>query len=671
MVILFALITCLLALILAVGMYYSQERRYPSSPVFSHFELLKEGIDSYHRWQLHSFFYYCIFFAVLLAAINYFFFHINSWQVPVVFILGILAALLGVAAATHLSFSFERKVLGQSQYRQLFSLLFQAPVIISLSAISISFLGLILVYVWLGFPYLLDYALGSTLVTVFSLVNGGVFYKAMEISQAIITRNNDKITSDDHRNPSFWGEKVGQITVGSAGRISAFLISYLFSLIGVVMIVDHFQRVTGTDTAIASQLIKYPFLIFAFGLLAVLIGLVFPFIRIKRLVITRLLWGMYLTILMAILAVLFLNHFMPLPVLPTLSLYGHYSLFNTVMLGLLSAIVVSMVSEYYASGTHRPVKDIAEKSQFGPVNTLLAGVRQGMKSAFIPVVTLAIVIYVANRAGGVFALGLVSTGISSIMGVIISGIVYASDVFNLNSLVRQSDVSSALKSELKALDSSANTVNSVSFGFYSVVSFLSSLILLLVFGLKVQQPGLLSAEYIAILVLLGALVPYLFVYFLIKGINHTSIDAYNRSQNQLDHVPYLLDGKTTPDVVNLVKNVVKKAQLYTFTPAVLSLIVPLLVGGLLGRGGLFVFLLGSLVSCVLLAFLFSNTGGMLFNTRKYIEAGNFGGVGTRTHEAALVGDMIGSPIRDVLSPALDVFIKIMIAFSLVMIPMFG
>ncbi|HCY36270.1 MAG: hypothetical protein DKM50_08080 [Candidatus Margulisiibacteriota bacterium] len=672
MVIIFSLTCCLIGLAVAAYFYFSSTKPYSRNvSLLNKIELIRDGINVYHTWQVYSFSYYCIFFALLLTSIYYGFYNSISWQVPFAFIAGIIITALVIYLATFITLNTQKKMIMQQVGKTIFNQAFMGAATVGIMSVCLSFLGVLFIYSVFGVDFLVHYALGSSLVAVFSQINGGIFSKAFEIGSQIVKKESDKLKENDERNPSVWGERVSVCTVSVGGRISSMIMSYLFSLIGTIMVINQFSTLKQISKPLSQQLINYPFILFGVGILAVILGIAFSLVQFSYTPLQKIIWGMYLTIIITAATVFLVNYMYPLQILTKISINNQYSVFWSVILGLIGAIIVSIVSEYYGSSANAPVKDIAEKSQYSPVNTILGGFRVGMKSMFIPIISIGIVIYLANMVGGTFAIGLSGVGMLSIVGTIIAGHVYSAIINNAKVLNSMGQSSNELVREYNKLDSFGDTTHSVSLGYSSIISFLSSLIILLVLGLQLKDSFSMRYDYVAVFVIIGALVPYLFAYFIIKGINATSIKAYQQSYGQLKNIPYLMENKTTPDIKSLVKNVLRKAQVYTFAPSAFSLLFPLVIGLVYGKAMLFVFLLGSLVSGLLLVIIFTNTGGLLYNVKKYIEAGNFGGVGTPTYQSSTIASMLGTPIKDAIAPSIDVLIKVMFVFSLIISPLFG
>jgi len=535
---------------------------------------------------------------------------------------------------------------------------------------------------------LLGYAFGASTVALFARVGGGIYTKAADIGADLVGKVEVGIPEDDPRNPGVIADNVGDNVGDCAGMGADLFESYVEAIVAPMVIATLLAR---------PELIAYPVLFSAVALITSIAATQFvsasPFAEPGR--------TLTFTSILAISAAAIVNGAATLWTVPAIM-----SAWIVGVLGLIVGAVVGFTSDYFTSPLYRPVKIVAANSQFGPALTILSGLSMGFYSVFIPSAAIGLAVVTAASIGSamgsslnigekllaaVYAAALAGTGMLAVTPIIVSADAYGPIVDNVAGLAEQAGFEEEVRALADKLDSAGNTMKSISKGYAIGSAALTALGLLFSFASVVAQRKKMGitdvmarifnaghveyGPYFIGGIVLGAVVVPLFVAMVIQAVTAAAGRLVDEIRRQFRERPGILEWKERPDYERAVRIVTYYALRRLIAPGILAIAFPLVLGAAFAigdpwRGASVVggVLVGSIASGLLLGLFQGNVGNTWDNAKKYIEAGNFGGKGTETHKAAVVGDTVGDPLKDASGPAINIMIKVMSVASTVILP---
>jgi len=357
----------------------------------------------------------------------------------------------------------------------------------------------------------------------------------------------------------------------------------------------------------------------------------------------------------------------------TPKLVKNWYMFFCVCCGLWSGMVIGFTTEYYTSHSYSPVREVADSCRTGAATNIIFGLALGYKSVIIPVLCLALTIYVSYSLAGMFGIAIAAIGILSTLPTSLTIDAYGPICDNAGGIAEMAAMHEDVRKKTDALDAAGNTTAAIGKGFAIGSAALVSLAL---FGAFVTTVGLTSVDILGPFqfagLLVGAMLPYWFSAMTMKSVGLAARDMVEEVRAQIRKEPRILDGTVAPDYQRCIRISTEASLREMVPPGALVMFTPIIVGFLFGVQALAGVLAGALVSGVQMAISSSNTGGAWDNAKKYIEAGYVQGQrkGGDMHKAAVVGDTVGDPLKDTSGPSLNILIKLMAIISLVFAPSF-
>jgi K(+)-stimulated pyrophosphate-energized sodium pump len=359
----------------------------------------------------------------------------------------------------------------------------------------------------------------------------------------------------------------------------------------------------------------------------------------------------------------------------------HFNYWLVIVVGLVAGNAIAYATEYYTSYTEKPTLAIAKATQTGAATTIIQGFAVGMMSTALPVLITAFAILLSiwlghkadgTLAAGLYAVALAGVGMLSTLGVTLATDAYGPVADNAGGIAEMSKLPKEVRHRTDALDSLGNTTAATGKGFAIGSAVLTALALIAAYvtaakidGLDILGPTMLPG------LLIGAMLPYLFSALTMMAVGKAAHEIVLEVRRQFHEIPGLMEGTAQPDYKTCVGISTESALREMIIPGALAVIVPIIVGFVLGKVALAGLLVGTLLSGFLLAVMMANAGGAWDNAKKYIETGQYGGKGSDAHKAAVVGDTVGDPFKDTSGPALNILIKLMTIVSLVFAGSFG
>ena len=549
---------------------------------------------------------------------------------------------------------------------------------------------------------MLTFGMGASTQALFARVGGGIYTKAADVGADIVGKVEQDIPEDDPRNPATIADNVGDNVGDVAGMGADLYESYCGSILATMALGASAFFADGT--AVQLRAILAPMLIAALGVVLSILGIYAVRTR-EGASLDDLLKSLSVgTNLSAVLiAVLSFGVFW------LLGFPNWWKLALSVLSGLGAGVIIGKATEYYTSHSYRPTRKLAESAQTGSATVIIHGVGLGMVSTAIPVVTIAAAILLsygfatdfvfgsATLSQGLYGISIAAVGMLSTLGITLATDAYGPIADNAGGNAQMSELDPAVREKTDVLDALGNTTAATGKGFAIGSAALTALALLASYieeikiglghvGKTVLQVGDRSVETVRatitdivnyydislmnpkvlVGVFMGSMMAFLFCGLTMNAVGRAAEKMVVEVRRQFREMAGILEGKQRPDYTSCVRISTKAAQQEMVFPSLLAIIVPMLVGILLGPAGVIGLLAGGLGAGFVLAIFLANSGGAWDNAKKYVEEGHHGGKNSPAHKATIVGDTVGDPFKDTSGPSLNILIKLMSMVSIVM-----
>lgn len=554
---------------------------------------------------------------------------------------------------------------------------------------------------------MLTFGMGASTQALFARVGGGIYTKAADVGADLVGKTEFNIPEDDPRNPATIADNVGDNVGDVAGMGADLYESYAGSILATMALgASAFATAAAQgNEALQMKAVLAPMLIAAAGVILSIIGIYL--VRTKE--------DAGMKELLGALG----RGTNTAAILIAAATFGIFAwLFGTdtnqwwqvslsVVIGLLAGVIIGRATEYYTSQTYKPTQKVSESSTTGPATVIISGLGLGMISTAIPVVTVGVAIVLAylsangfnteftpeNLSMGLYGIGIAAVGMLSTLGITLATDAYGPIADNAGGNAEMSGLEPEVRRRTDALDALGNTTAATGKGFAIGSAALTALALLASYVEEIKialarigedlPNGISAAEaslvdfmnayninlmnpIVLVGVFIGAMMAFLFCGMTMNAVGRAAQKMVEEVRRQFTTIKGILEGKAEPDYERCVSISTKGAQQEMLLPSILAIVVPIITGVVLGIQGVLGLLIGGLSSGFVMAIFMANAGGAWDNAKKYVEEGNFGGKGSDSHKATVVGDTVGDPFKDTAGPSLNILIKLMSMVSIVM-----
>jgi K(+)-stimulated pyrophosphate-energized sodium pump len=629
---------------------------------------IRQGAISY----LKRLYLALIMVAVVLALIIAVIFGMNRGdsvygvKMAVAFVLGaIFSAIAGYMGMTiAVSANVRSATAANKGLNPAFNVAFKAGSVMGLAMVGIAVVGMTLIYTFTQeAEIVLGFSFGASMLALLAKAGGGIYTKTADIAADLVGKVEVGIPEDDPRNPAVIADNVGDNVGDVAGMGADIFDSYVASAVAVMLL--------GTALPnMSAQYTVFPLILCTLGIVASLIGL--QLVRVGKggrpgralnsgTIITCVLFGAMAT------ALVFLGGYDPGVLWPTLA-------------GLITGVVVGFTSDFFTGDDRPPVVKTAKVSGSGAAINIITGFSYGLISivpSIIGIVAATLIsYYLAEQStviNGVYGVGISAVGMLAVSGMIVSSDAYGPIVDNARGIAEMAGMPEQVIETADVLDAAGNTAKAITKGFAISAAALTVLALFAAFASEMRAENvslvlsLLDPMVIAG-IFLGAATPPLFSALTMLSVTRNAFDMIEEVRRQFARDPGILAGTTEPDYAACVGLAAQGALTSLIGPAFLAVILPLIVGFIMGPEALGAFLGGAIFTGIIFALLMANAGGLWDNAKKYIESGFFGGKGSDAHKASVVGDTVGDPFKDTAGPSLNTLITVMSLVSSLFAP---
>ncbi len=683
-------------------------------------QFVREGAMAYLKQQYKVVIIVFVILALLFAVLAFFGVQ-NSW-VPFAFLTGGffsgLAGFVGMKTATYASARTANAA--QRSLNSGLKVAFRSGAVMGLTVVGLGLLDIAIWWIILNqfvdiegtqklvfiTTTMLTFGMGASTQALFARVGGGIYTKAADVGADLVGKVEAGIPEDDPRNPATIADNVGDNVGDVAGMGADLYESYCGSILATMALGA--AAYSAVSTEVQMKAILAPMLIAAVGVVLSLIGIYV--VRTKegagmQELLKSLGRGTNLSSVLIAAATFGIMYL--------LGIENWWGFSLSVVVGLAAGVIIGQATEYYTSHSYRPTQKLAESAETGPATVIISGVGLGMLSTAIPVVTIAVAILLSylcaigfdmenmltadNLSIGLYGVGIAAVGMLSTLGITLATDAYGPIADNAGGNAQMSELDPEVRKRTDVLDALGNTTAATGKGFAIGSAALTGLALLASYieeikialghlGRQISNvagemidaadatiPDIMNFYHVDLMnpvvlvgVFIGAMMSFLFCGLTMNAVGRAAQSMVTEVRRQFREIKGILTREATPDYARCVEISTKGAQKEMLLPSLIAIIVPVIVGLILGPAGVMGLLIGGLGSGFVLAVFMSNSGGAWDNAKKYVEEGNLGGKNSEAHKATVTGDTVGDPFKDTSGPSLNILIKLMSMVSIVM-----
>jgi K(+)-stimulated pyrophosphate-energized sodium pump len=612
-------------------------------------DLIQKGTATYLSTQFRVI---LIFIPILTVAVLWFL----GWQTAIAFVFGTVMSMVSAYSVMRLVVRVHPRVTvsARSSPKDAFKIAFMGGSLMGLTVPILSLTGVTVLFLLLrDLNFIVGFGFGASLIALFAQVGGGIFTKAADIGADLVGKVEQGIQEDDPRNPAVIADLVGDNVGDCAGRGSDLFQSFSGDMITGMLLGLAFIGRYGPNALI------FPLILPVAGYVASVTGV----LLIKQLggdpsrsIIAGLVTTFALTSIISYALVI--------------NLLKDISLFYSILSGLTAVLISILVAQYYTGYRGRPVRAIAEASQRGAAIDLITGLAYAFQNPIIPVASVigaSVFSYIVS-GNSLYAIALANIGTDLMIGFIMSADAFGPIADNADGVATMAHEEESAKN-LGLLDAVGNSMKAYTKALSMTTGTLTAFAVIITYfelagvrNMSLVNPWNMAALFV------GVTLSFLVASLTIGSTAKTAETMVDEVRKQFKD-PDIMNGTMEPDYAKPI-GISTRAALREMTwPGLIAIIPPVVVGLVLGPETLVALLIGITISSVSLAVFFNNGGAALDNAKKLIESGLYGGKGSETHKAAVVGDTVGDPMKDVAGPSIIIYMKLVGLTALLLLPL--
>jgi K(+)-stimulated pyrophosphate-energized sodium pump len=662
-------ITALMSILVAIYLYFYINKQSSGTEKMKEIAgAIQEGARAFLKVEFK---YLAVFVAVVAAILAVFL----SPLMGVAYVFGsvcsAVAGFLGMTVA--LKANVKSAHAAKQGLNKAFPIAFRGGAVMGLAVVGLALLGISVVYALTGDPELvLGFSFGASAMALFAKIGGGIYTKTADVGADLVGKVEMDIPEDDPRNPGVIADNVGDNVGDVAGMGADLFDSYVASIVAVMILGVALAKLAPLTSVSYGEV---PLVFAGLGIVASILGVAIVRVGKNGNPGSALNIGTYLTCIIFGVLTLAVTYYIDINI----------GVWASAVIGLVAGVVIGITTDFFTSIDKGPVIKTAQASQTGAAVNIITGFSYGLLSMFPPLLGIAIASigsytvaehFIGVEGAGVYGIGMAAVGMLSIVGMIVAGDAFGPISDNAGGIAEQAGFEEEVLEITAKLDAAGNTAKAITKGFAIGAAGLTVIALLAAFQAIVQEELGVTIGFNLMdpLVLTGALIgisiPAVFSAMVMLSVGKNAFCMIEEIRRQFRDIPGLKEGKegVKPDYALCVDIATKGALKELIPPSILSIGITLAVGFLGGIQALGGYLAGSIFSGLIFALLMSNAGGLWDNAKKYIEAGAFGGKGSDTHKAAVVGDTVGDPFKDTAGPSLNTLITVMSLVASVFAP---
>jgi K(+)-stimulated pyrophosphate-energized sodium pump len=654
---------------------------------------IQEGANAFLRREFQTIGYFIVALAALLLVVMW-----PRWQIALGFVVGAvfstLAIYIGMNAATRAN--VRTTAAARFSAARALMIAFRGGGAMGLSIIALSLLGIYLLLILFGVNpvhpenvhLLVGFGFGAGFSALFAQLGGGIFTKGADIAADLVGKMEQGIPEDDPRNAAVIADQVGDNVGDVAGRGADLFESSSDTLIGTMIVGLIFVPTYGWVAVL------FPLLIWAIGAISAMLGVLAVRGTEKRNPIASMNIGFLVTALFSVASFYVLSA----------CVMHDLRLFYCLTLGLIAAILVSLLVQFYTGIHQRPVKEIAAGGLSGVAVNLIYGFAWGMESAVILKILVAIVNVIAfyimgGGLPGILGITAATLGITAMTGIIMAADAFGPIADNSSGIAEMAGLGPQVRRAGDVLDAAGNITKAITKGYAMSCALMTSVVILFAYLLTAAELAGASHDSLASFatfggadpegvalsivrglnlahplnitaLMIGSTIPFLFTSQAMKAVGRTAFRMVDEVRRQFREIPGLMAGRAVPEYSRCVDIGTRHALREMVAPALVGVAFPIAVGFLMGPWPLAFYLIGVKVIGATLAIFMFNVGGAWDNAKKYVEEGHLGGKGSEPHKAGVIGDTFGDPLKDTAGPSLHILIKLQNILAITLLPLF-